>query len=317
MKYLLSLPLLLCLLTPALDAYAQISVNFQANSSVTGAKVALADIAVIQPPGYEADQIGRLPVAIAPAPGTTKELSTVAVINSLRYRPEVAHVDWQGSQTILVQSQSNRINQEQMQQIIAGYLKENSAKLPKTEIRFTSIRPPENLTLPAGKLSWKVTPSNPEIMGSSSFSISFSVNGKTVGNCVVRGKLEALADVVTAEVTLQKGDLITKDNITLQQQNLDGLHKPFQSIDQLIGMQVARTITAGKAIEQKCIVSPPIIKEGDMVKIIARKGDLQITTNGVAKAEGRLGETIRVKNTSSSTLIYSRVDGPGIVSVDF
>lgn len=317
MKYFLSFVSLSYLLIFSLEAHAQLSVNFQTNASVTGTKITLADVAIIQPPGYEADQIGKLPVGIAPSPGTTKELSSASIITYLRYRPELTKVDWQGSETILVQCLSNRVSQDQIKQIITDYLKENSAKLPKTEIRFTSTRSPDDLTFPSGKMSWKVTPSNPEIMGSSSFSISFSVNGKTTGTCVVHGKLEALADVVTAEITLQKGDLITKDNISLKQQNLDGLHKPFQSIEQLIGMQVARTINAGRAIEQKFIVSPPIIKDGDLVKIIARKGELQITTEGVAKAEGRLGETIRVKNTNSNNLIYTRVDGPGIVSVEF
>ena len=301
-----------------MEASAQISVNFQATASVTGPKIVLADIAVIQPSGSKANAIGQLPVAIpSPPPGGAKELSTVSVITSLRNRPEVADVDWQGSETIVVQRASNQISQEQLRQIIADYLKENSAKLPKTEITFTTSRLPEGLTLPAGKLSWKVTPSDPEIVGSSSFSISFSVDGKTATNCVVRGKLEALAEVVTAEATLHKGDLITSDNIALKPQNLCELKKPFLAKEQLVGMLVARTIIAGKAVEQKHIVSPPLIKDGDQVKITARRGELQISTSGIAKAEGRLNETIRVQNISSSKLIYCRVDGPGFVSVEF
>jgi flagella basal body P-ring formation protein FlgA len=313
----LLLSFLVCFLIFPLGAYAQVSVNFQANVSVTGVKIVLADVAVIQPPGNEADTIGKLPVAIAPAPGAVKEFSTVSVIASLRNRPEVAGVDWQGSETITVQRTSNRISQEQLHQIIAEYLQENRARLPKTEVRFTAIRPPEALTLPAGQLSWKVTPSHPEIMGSSSFSISFSVDGKAAGVCVIRGKLEALADIVTAEVTLQRGDRITKDHIALKQQNLDGLNKPFLTTAPIIGMQVARTINAGKAIEQKDLVSPPLIKNGEMVKITAHRGDMQLSTSGIATAEGRQGETIRVKNTSSNKLIYCRVDGPGVVSVEF
>lgn len=317
MKYSLPLFIIAGLLTLALDAAAQISVNFQAKANVPGPRILLADIATIAPAGLEADTIGQLPVGLAPAPGMGKELSTVAVITSLRNRPETAKVDWQGSETIAVFRQGNRISQEQLQQIIADYLHENSAKFPKTEIRFTSTRLPEELTVPTGKLSWKVTPSHPEILGSSSFSITFTVDGKTAGNCLLRGKLEALADVATAEVTLHKGDLITKDKISLKQQNIGGLDRPFLTIEQIFGMQVARTVNAGKAIEQKHIVSPPLIKDGDQVKIFARKGELQISTSGTAKANGRLGETIRVKNVSSNKLIYCRVDGPGIVSVEF
>ena len=301
----------------SLNAEAQISVNFQAKANVTDAKVRLADIAVIEPPGNEAYTIGQLPVTTAPAPGTGKELTTVTVIASLRYRPEVAQVDWQGSETVTVYRNGNRISQEQVQQIIADYLKENNEKLPKGEIRFAPARPAEALTVPIGTLSWKVKPSNPEILASSSFTLTFTVDGKPAGTSIARGKLEALANVATAVVTLNKGELITKDNIVLKQQNICAIDKPFLAKEPLIGMQIARIVNAGKAIEQKHIVSPPVIKDGDQVKIFARKGELQISTSGTAKANGRLGETIRVKNASSSKLIFCRVDGPGIVSVEF
>ena len=59
------------------------------------------------------------------------------------------------------------------------------------------------------------------------------------------------------------------------------------------------------------------IKEGDLVSIFARKGALNLSTKGLAKTDGRLGETIQVKNISSNKVIHCRVDGPGIVSVEF
>jgi flagellar basal body P-ring formation protein FlgA len=300
-----------------LIAAAQISVNFQANAAVSSPKIVLADIAVIKPQGSEAEIIGQLPVAAAPAPGKSKELYTVSVINALRNRPEVADVDWQGSQTIVVQRKGNTLGQDQLQQIIAAYLKENSANLPKTEIRFTALHAPEELTLPAGKLSWKVTPSRPGIMGSNSFSIALFVDGKPAGNCLVRGRLEALAEVAVATTILHKGDVVTDANIVMQRQDIGEADKPFMAKENIIGMQVARTVSAGTVLKQEHIVSPPVIKDGEMVKIFARKGTLQLSTSGVAKTEGRLGEIISVKNISSNKIIQCRVDGPGAVSVEF
>ncbi|MBV5318854.1 MAG: flagellar basal body P-ring formation protein FlgA [Desulfobulbaceae bacterium] len=290
--------------------------SFQANASVTAAKIVLADIAVIKPTGSAADAIGQLPVAAAPAPGKTKQLSTVSVITSLRNRPEVADVDWQGSQSIVVERKGNQISQEQMQQIVTDYLLENSAKL-QAQVEFTAVRSPQQLVLPAGQLSWKVTPSNPNIIGSSSFSIFFTVDGKPAGNCVVRGRLNTFSDILTAVKTLHKGDVIKEEHLALQRQNLAGFEDPFQDQELIIGMQVARTVNAGKPLTQKDIVSPPIIKDGEMIKIFARKGTLLLSTSGIAQSDGRLGETIKVKNISSNKLIHCRVDGPGIVSVDF
>lgn len=306
----------MALLLPV-EAYAQLSVNFQANASVAGPRIVLGDIAVIKPAGEEAQAVAQLPVASAPAPGKSKELYTVSVINSLRNRPEVADVDWQGSQSIVVQRKGNRVKQEQLQAIVDQFLKENSASLPQTEIRFTSLRAPEEVTLPAGKLTWKVTPSRPGIMGSSSFSIAFAVDDKPATTCVVRGRLEVVAEVATAAVTLHKGDVISENSIVMQKLDIGGLQKPFTAKEQLLGMQVARTVNAGTPLEETHIAMPTVVKSGEMVKIVARKGAMQLSTSGLAKTDGRLGETIQVKNISSNKLIHCRVDGPGMVSVEF
>jgi flagella basal body P-ring formation protein FlgA len=316
LKFALFLFCIVALARPA-ALFAQLTVNFQPAVTITGSRIVLGDIAVIGPAGEEAEAIGQLPVAVSPAPGKTKELYTVSVINSLRNRQEVAEVDWQGSQTIVVRRQGTFINRDQLQAIIDQYLKENSGRLAGTNIRFTAMRAPEELTLPAGKLSWTVTPSRPGITGSSSFSIAFAVDDKPATTCVVRGRLEAVAEVVTAAVRLNKGDVINDSNIAVMQQDIGGLNHPYTSKEQLIGMQVARTVNAGTVLEQAHIAAPPIVKDGEMVKIFARKGALQLSTSGLAKTDGRLGEIIQVKNIGSNKLIHCRVDGPGMVSVEF
>ena len=199
-----ALPLFLLVLLIALPAGAaeQIAVSFQQRAEVSGPRIVLADIAKIWPAGSEAEAIGRLPVAAAPSPGASKELSTVAVITGLRHRPEVQDVDWQGSETILVQRAGQRIDQARLQAIVDAWLTEQAERLPRGEVRFASFRAPEALVLPAGELSWKVTPSRPDILSSSSFSIAFAVGGKPAGDWVVGGRREALAEVVVAAAGL-------------------------------------------------------------------------------------------------------------------
>lgn len=306
----------LCLWQPSITA-AQTSVNFQPTAAIADSRILLGDIAVIKPQNAETEALGQLPIAVAPAPGKTKELYVVQVINALRNRPEAAGVDWQGSQTIVIQRKSNTLSQGQMQQIIAEYLKENSSRLPATEYRFTPLRTPETLTLPAGKLSWKVTPSRPGIVGSTNFAIALAVDGKPAGTCVVRGRLEAVSAVAVAATTLNKGDVVTEANIVMQQQDIGERDKPFTNKEQILGMQVARTINAGTILQQEHIVQPPVVKHGEMVKIFARKGPLQLSTSGITRADGRPGETIAVKNISSNKIVQCRVDGPGTVSVEF
>ncbi|MCL1980707.1 MAG: flagellar basal body P-ring formation chaperone FlgA [Proteobacteria bacterium] len=306
-----------CLFLSPLSVAAQVTVQFKANAVVTGPKIVLADIAIIQPPDSETETLGQLQVATAPAPGKTKELSVVTVINTLRNHPEAADVDWQGSQSIVVERAGVRLTKERMQEMIATYLKENAAIFPSAEIRFSSIQTPDEMMLPAGTLTWKITPSRPGIVGSTSFTIALFIDGKPSGTSTVRGRLELVAEVLTAATTLHKGDVVTTENVVMQRQNIGGVSNPLFVRDDILGKQVARTVAAGTILKADHLVLPPVIKEGEMVKISARKGSMLLTTNGLAKNDGRVGETISVKNISSNKLIYCRVDGPGAVSVEF
>ena len=310
--------LLLALLGPVLPAAAeQLAVSFQAQAEVNNSRVVLADIAKIWPAGPEADRVGQLPVATLSTPGARKELSTVAVITSLRHRPEVRDVDWQGSETILVERAGQRIDQARLQAMIETWLGEQADRLDRGEVRLTGFRAPETLLLPPGELGWTITPSRPDLLGSSSFTIAFTVDGKPAGNCVVRGRLEALAEVVVATRALRRGDTIDADMLRLDKQRIDRLNGPFFATADLLGKEVTRAVGAGQAIEQAHIGAPAVIHSGDLVRIYARKGALNISTQGQARTDGRLGETIQVKNITSNKLIHCRVDGPGTVSVEF
>ncbi len=277
----------------------------------------LADIADIGPSGAYADTIGALPVASAPAPGTTKSLHTVSVITSLRNRAEVGEVDWMGSESILVHRKGFRVDHDKMGEIIGEYLLENAHRLPRGEIRFTPLRAPEELVLPLGELGWTVTPSRPGIINSASFSIFFTVDGAPAGNCIISGRLEVIAEVPTAMTTLHRGELITENNIIMERQILARPDRPTLDKEELIGMQMTRTVNAGRVIEESHITMPPVVKEGEMVKIHGRKGGLFISASGIARDDGGLGERIRVRNIASNKLIHCRVDGPGMVSVEF
>jgi flagella basal body P-ring formation protein FlgA len=65
------------------------------------------------------------------------------------------------------------------------------------------------------------------------------------------------------------------------------------------------------------ISSPPLVKRGDIVKIVANAGTMTITATGMVKQQGCKGEMVRVVNTDSNRIITARVTGPGAVEVDF
>lgn len=308
---------ILCLLLCTASPGFCLEIRLHDRALVESSTVRLGDIASITPEGPEAQQWAQQQVCQAPLPGESRVVQARSLIGSLHGVPGARKISWRGAENITVQRQGVELGSEALKTIVADFLQQNIGNLPDVEFRFTSVRAPEKIVLPTGDVQYTVTPSKPGILGSSSFSILFQVNGKTVKNCTVRGKLEAIAEVVTARVNMRKGSIITADQLTMARKDISRSDKPYPGVDLVTGMQAKRTIRAGAILDSHNVTPPPLVRKGEPVKIIASKGQLQISTTGIAIMDGRQGDFIRVKNVTSSKLIYCRVDSPGIVSVEF
>jgi hypothetical protein len=62
---------------------------------------------------------------------------------------------------------------------------------------------------------------------------------------------------------------------------------------------------------------PILVRTNDLVKMVAYIGKIRIETVGEAMQEGKLHETIRIRNLDSSRIVPGRVSAPGIVEVDY
>ncbi len=303
----------LLIATPGFSLHIQL----HEEALVTENFIRLGDIATITPDNDEAKQWTNRQVNRSPALGESKIIYANSLIESFQYVKGADTIQWSGPENITVKRKGQTVSKEQLKQIIAEFLQQNQDKLPQADMRFTSVRAPEKIILPDGDIIYTVTPSKPGILGSTSFSIIFQLDGKTVKNCTVRGKLEAISEVVTAAVNVRRGTILTADKIKLARVDISNLDATYPATDMVIGMQATRTIRAGRAIDDKNVEIAPVIKKGERVKIVASKGSLQISTNGIAIMDGRPGDFIRVKNTNSSKLVYCQVYAPGIVYVEF
>jgi len=294
-----------------------LNVKLHEKAQVSAPLVYLGDIASITPKGSEAETLATERITASPNPGKSRTIKASSIIKMMRYDKDAADISWSGAESIEVSRKGQVVTKEQMKRIVAEFIGRRLQSLPDAEIRFTSVRTPENIILPTGKITYTVRPSKPTIIGSSSFNILFAVDGRTIKNCTVRGRLEALASVATAAVNIRRGSIITPDQVEMIRRDISKLDMPYFSRERVVGLQAKRTIRAGKPLDTMNVAPPPVVKKGEPVEIIASRGPLRISTKGIATMDGRPGDFIRVKNISSSKLVYCKVDAPGIVSVEF
>lgn len=208
------------------------------------------------------------------------------------------------------------VKPEQVQKYLEDYLDQQRNKMPQVKLRFRHLRLPKAFSVPAGRLTCEITPSNPRVLSSRRFSLIFRVNGKAAKNIAVSATLEALSDVAITTGDIRRGTMLTEENIELAERDLNLLREPCFDSSELLGKRLKRSLRKGDVFERSAVAFPPMIKRGEIVTITAQKGALKVTAKGMAQQNGSAGDMIRVRNISSQKDLICKVAGPVAVTVE-
>lgn len=212
--------------------------------------------------------------------------------------------------------QQTIVKPEQVQEYLEDYLDQQRNKMPQVKLRFRHLRLPKAFSVPAGRLTCEVIPSNPQVLSSSRFSLIFRIDGKAAKNIAVSATLEALAEVAIATSDLRRGAIINEENIKLVEKDLNLLRAPCFDSSELLGQRLKRSLRKGDVFERSAVAFPPMIKRGEIVTITVQKGALTVTAKGMAQQNGSAGDMIRVRNINSHKDLICKVSGPVAVTVE-
>lgn len=133
--------------------------------------------------------------------------------------------------------------------------------------------------------------------------------------------------VVATARPIARGRTIQKEDLYLHRWDVTSATDYSTQVDQLIGRTALRTLSAAQIIRDQDLdkgTAAPAngdrsvqIKRSDRVKILARLGQLAVTVNGEAMQDGRLGDTIRVRNTESKSIVQGKVISPDEVEITY
>lgn len=209
------------------------------------------------------------------------------------------------------------IDQQELRQLLDDYLVAESARLPRIELRFSSVDLPEPFRVPQGQIDYQVIPARPEVIGSRRVTLLTRVDDQLVSNLSIRVELEALAEVLVATSNLRRGDTLNATNLVLQQLDISRLKQPIFVAEEVYGKQLKQALRLGQPLSLKQVDFPPLIKRGERVEIRLQRGGMILTAAGEARQDGFAGETIKVKNIESQREILAQVFAAGLVRVEF
>ena len=127
-------------------------------------------------------------------------------------------------------------------------------------------------------------------------------------------RIEKTFAVVIATTTIEKGTMLSKDNISVQYIASNRIRgKRLSDMTAVLGSKSEKRIGKGRAINTKNVC---LVCEGDYVTITANSKNFIVKTQGIALNSGNLNKQIKVRNTGSGKVIRSKVTAINQVTIN-
>jgi flagellar basal body P-ring formation protein FlgA len=121
--------------------------------------------------------------------------------------------------------------------------------------------------------------------------------------------------IATAAGAVSRGQVLAPPDVTLQKQDIMASHgRYYRDANEAVGLIARRHLSPGELLGPHNLDQPKAIKRGDGVVISASNGPIAVKMPAVALSDGRIGQQISVKNTSSQRIIRATVTAPGQVA---
>lgn len=309
----------LCSLTHS-SAGAFVKIHLNNRTEVENEKIVLGEIGqIVGEDRAQVETVKHVVLGNAPLAGKTKYLTRDYVISRMKLSGiDLTTIQLICSDKVEIVRSSIKITHDKIKKIIFDYL-DKTLPWEKSNVNLKNIRVNNEPILPKGKITYKVVPpSNTDYVGLTPLSVHFYVNGKIHKKLMVSVKIEVMSDIVVTKKPLGRYQIITEADISLNRMNLAKLpSNVIRKVEDVLGKRTRRTIDSNTPLRPDLIELPPLVKRGDIVKIIVESEGLKVTALGKAKEKGRLGEMIKVTNVDSSKAIYARVLDASSVKVDY
>ncbi len=297
------------------EGLGQVVIEVRPSSSVNNRKIYLGDISDIEAPKMLKHKLESLYAGFSPRPGEVKVIDG----NRLRSRLESSRLLTPDMELfvpdkVYVKRSSQEVSKAELKEMFIRYVEKNAGS-KNFEIRDFSIRGLD--VYPGGDL-FLSSPVNRgrDIMGQMTLYVNVKVDNHDFGRISLTGVVDVFDDVICASRFLQRGTRLCSGDVELRRINISGLRGTFMTEEQnVLGLEIRTSLEDGEVITKRTLDEPDIVQRGDILKLVAEKGDLRIVTLGLSRSDGKQNDTIRVENMSSKKVVNAIITEKGCAKV--
>ena len=179
-----------------------------------------------------------------------------------------------------------------------------------------------NIYIPSAVSTSALCASAPQITANSSPEMALSRMNFVVtcpGNAGWKYNVAVRPDVsvpvVMPKSLIARDAVITADDLQLKKFNISNQREGLiTNMDEAIGLTSKRALQPGKPITRSELVQPVLVKRDQPVMIVSHMAGITASMPGVALKNGRKGDVIKIRNSSSQRIISGVVDDTGVVT---
>lgn len=264
-------------------------------------------------------RLGAVALGYAPGIGTVREIKREQIalaINAAGF--PAGTVQLVSPAVILVRRAAQTLDlalvREEIERVTLSELNASGATA-----RLARLDLPALIEAPSGKLEIRATTNTVrDLFSPFTVFVELRQEGRAVNRFNVTAQVEAFASVLVAAREIAANTRLRPEHF---KQEVKRLERPLNNYvidpERLRGMAARRDFNRGDAITTEVISSEIVVHPGDQVRILGQSGPLQIMVTGEARAAGRIGDRIQVKNLQSGALLQAIVADEGLVRVRF
>jgi len=230
--------------------------------------------------------------------------------------PGVSHVWAAKSQSAPSAGQS--VTAKDFEEVILSALSRQYGRADH-QVSMRILFPRKPLLLSKGKIHLEVEKiAGGARMGRRSFRVGLFLNRQFIKTVNVVGEVKAQAMVTTPVRWIKPNEVVAAEDVLTMKIDVPSLtHDFILDPNEVIGKQVLRPLSPRQPIRKIMLDDPPLVHKGDRVMLEVHRGGLFVQAVGLAKASGKSGDTIPVKNQHSGREVVGTIIGSGLVEVGF
>jgi flagella basal body P-ring formation protein FlgA len=180
------------------------------------------------------------------------------------------------------------------------------------EIRLGWVNVLRSLTVPRGEHGLSLAFTGLKRRGKVPVELRVAVGGKVLRRVPLTVSARAFAPVAVAIAPVRKGELFQAESVGEEIRDVTSfIPGTLPKREECLGFAATASVLPGRIITRRWVDRPALVRRGDRVPLVIRRGAVHVAIDAIARRDGHAGEMVPVWNPASKKMVHAQVLSDG------